>query len=54
MVDPLTKDELVEVFKDNSVDNLIEDDMYIKLCQWGWDSKGSANFSAAINYLQKR
>jgi hypothetical protein len=50
----LTKKELVEVFKDNSVDGLIEDDMYIKLCQWGWDSKGAANFTAAINYLQKR
>jgi hypothetical protein len=45
---------LVEVFADNAVDNLIADDMYIKLCQWGFDSKGGANFSAAINYLQKR
>ena len=46
--------ELQEVFDDNTVDNLIEDDMYIKLCQWSFDSKGNANFTAAINYLQKR
>jgi hypothetical protein len=54
MADPIAKDGLAEVFADNAVDNLVADDMYIKLCQWGFDSKGAANFSAAINYLQKR
>ena len=54
MADPIAKDGLTEVFADNAVDGLIADDMYIKLCQWGFDSKGGANFSAAINYLQKK
>ena len=49
-----SKKGLEEVFSDNDVDGLIEDDMYIKLCQWGFDSRGQARFTAAINYLQKK
>ncbi|MAH51645.1 hypothetical protein CMI37_37860 [Candidatus Pacearchaeota archaeon] len=54
MSSEIVKKELQQVFDDNDIDNIIEDDMYIKLCQWSFDSKGSASFTAAVNYLQKR
>ena len=54
MSSEIVKKELQQVFDDNDIDNIIEDDMYIKLCQWSFDSKGSANFTASVNYLQKR
>ncbi|MAF43806.1 MAG: hypothetical protein CMI54_06535 [Parcubacteria group bacterium] len=50
----LAEPELKEVFDDNVGDNLVPDDMYIKLCQWSFDSKGDASFTVAINYLQAR